>query len=150
MNKKLIAGLAIVALAIAAAVYQKPELAVQSAQAATPNVSVGAPTPFVIPIQISGSYTTTTTVGSFNMPMPCSMIGVGATARQAASAANNIDVKLGGTTILSAPIALNTGTYSEGTIATATITDEGAITVILGVSAGVVADTTVLMTCARR
>ncbi len=147
MKKTLIAALAVAALALAAFIAPPP----QPAQAATSNVSVGGAPVMLIPLHFSGAYTTTTTAAKFNMPMPCQMIGVGATAR---AAPNNgvptLDVQLGGVSILSAAIELSTGTYVEGTISTATITDEGVVTVTLGVPDGSVTDTTVLMTCVRK
>lgn len=150
MKKNLIALAAVAALALAALIApHKPQL-VPDAQAAVPNVAISNPGVMLIPLHVSGAYTTTTTVGKFNMPMPCDMLGVGATARAVTNANTTVDVQLGGASILSSLITLSTGSYVEGTISTAAITDEGVITVILGVPGGTVTDTTVLMTCIRK
>lgn len=152
-RKNLIFAAAIAAIAFAAAIVGPQKFApgmVPDAQAATPNVSVGGAQVMVLPLQFSGAYTTTTTAAEFAMPMPCSMIGAGATARLAGAAPNNVDVQLGGVSILSGLIALDTGVYAEGTISTATITDEGVITVILGAPGGTITDVTVLLTCVRK
>lgn len=139
----------VIAAAIAIAALALP--AHQAALAATPNVPVGAGQVVVMPIHLSGSYAATTAaVAKFNMPFPCRMLGVGAVPRALTGSSNTLDVKLGGTTILSAPIAMTAGTYAEGTITTATITDEGVITVDLTIPAGTLVDTTLFMTCVRR
>jgi hypothetical protein len=152
MKRNLIAVAALAAIALAAVFAPQKSQLVPDAQAATPNVAISNPGVMLVPLQFSGSYTTTTTVGKFNMPMPCSMVGVGATARAAGGAGTNLDVQLGGVSILSTPILLSTGSYVEGTISTAAITDEGVITVILGapVTSGPITDTTVVMTCVRK
>ena len=121
------------------------------APAATPNIAVGAGQVVVIPLHLTGSIAATTAgVAKFNMPFPCRMIGVGAGPRTLTGSSNTLDVKLGGVTILSAPIAMTTGTYTEGVITVPTITDEGVITVDVTIPAGTLVDTTVFMTCVRR
>lgn len=151
MKKNLIALAAVAALALAAVfVPQKAQL-VPDAQAAVNNVAVSNPGVMLVPLHFSGAYSTTTTAAKFNMPMPCSLIGVGATARLAGASPNNVDVQLGGVSVLSGLISLSSGSYVEGTISTAAITDEGVITVILGYAGGgAITDTTVLLTCVRK
>lgn len=151
--RPVIAMLAIAALlALAPQVGQKPFELVPSAQAATPNVAVGGAGVFLIPLHLSTTYSTTTTsVVKFNMPMPCDMIGVGAVPRALTGGVNSVDVKLGGTTILAAPMNMTAGTYTEGTITTSAIGDEGVITVDLNIpGSSSLTDTTVIMTCVRR
>lgn len=105
----------------------------------------------VIPLHLSGTYSATTAaVAKFNMPFPCKMIGVGAVPRALTGSSNTVDVLLGGTTILSAAMAMTAGTYTEGTISTSTITDEGVITVNVTIPSGTLVDTTVLLTCVRK
>lgn len=125
------------------------------ARAATPNVAVGAGQVVVIPFHISGQYTATTAnVVKFNMPFPAYVLGVGTTARASGGTTPTltVDVKSGGTTILSAPISVTALTYSEGTVTTSNIPDETAITVDLtiGGTSPTWNDITVLITVARR
>lgn len=141
------------ALALALALApQKPDPLIKSAQAATTNVGVAVPGVMLIPLHFTGQYTTTITVSRFAMPMACDMLGVGASARAMGTTAMTVDVKSGGTTILSAPITLSAGAYTEGTVSTAAIPDENAITVDLNAPSGTstLNDVTVLMTCVRK
>lgn len=141
----LIAAVAAVALACA---FLAPKPA---AIAATPNVTPGAGQVVVIPFHISGAVSATTAaVVKFNMPFPCRVLGVGAVPRALTGSSNTVDVKLGGTTILSAPIAMTAGTYAEGTVTTATITDEGVITIDMTIPSGSLTDTTIMITVVRR
>lgn len=126
---------------------------VPAAQAATPNVAISNPGVMLVPLHISGQYTTTTaSIARFNMPMPCDMLGVGASARAMGTTTMTVDVKSGGTTILSGPIAMVAGAFTEGTISTSAIPDENAITVDLNAPSGTstIDDVVVLMTCIRK
>ena len=128
---------------------------VQQAEAATPNVSVGGGQVMVFPFHISGQYTATTAaVVKFAMPQPCTLIGAGATARASGGTTPTltVDVLEGGTTVLSAPISITAGTYSEGTITDSAIADEATVTVNLtiGGTSPTWNDITVVLTCARR
>ena len=126
-------------------------LAPQPAIAAVTNISPAVGQVVVIPLHLTGTISATTAaVAKFNMPFPCKMIGVGAVPRALTGSSNTVDVLLGGTTILSAAMAMTAGTYTEGTITTSTITDEGVITVNVTIPSGTLVDTTVLMTCVRR
>jgi len=127
----------------------------EPAIAATPNVTPGAGQVVVIPFHISGQYTATTSnVIRFAMPFPCDVLGVGATARASGgtSPTLTVDVLSGGSTILSAPISITAGTYSEGTVTTVAVPDENAITVTLtiGGTSPTWNDITVLITVARK
>jgi hypothetical protein len=126
----------------------------EAAEAATPNATGGAQV-LVIPVYMAGSMSTSQTgKARFAMPFPCDMLGVGALsyASSGTTPAMTVDVTSGGTSILSAPVSVNTSTYAEGTITTPEITDESAIsinTVITGAGAWF-QDVMLMMTCARR
>jgi hypothetical protein len=106
----------------------------------------------VIPLHITGAISATVAgIAKFNMPFPCDLVGVGASAQAISGTTNTVDVKLGGVSVLSAPITIAAaGTYTEGTIATTAITDEGAITVDVNIVATSLTHTTVLLTCVRK
>lgn len=145
-----VAALAICALALAFASFAPTQ-----APAATPNISVGGGQVGVVALHISGQYTATTAgVARFNMPFPARILGVGASARASGgtSPTLTVDVKSGGTTILSAPFSVTAGAYSEGTLTVQTIPDENAITVDLAITGTSPTwnDITVLITYARR
>ncbi len=143
-------------LVVAAALALAAPLALMpSVQAATPNVAVGGAQVVVIPLHLSKQYTASATAEArFAMPFACQMLGVGASARASGGTTPTltVDVKEGGTTILSAPISVTAGSYTEGTITDADIADEGAITVDLtiGGTSPTWDGVTVLMTCARK
>lgn len=122
------------------------------AQAATPNVAVGSGQVVYIPFHITGAISATvTSIAKFNMPMPCDLIGVGAVSQAISGAANTVDVKLGGVSVLSAPLTISAaGTYFEGTITTASIPDEGVVTVDVTITGTSLTHTTVLLTCVRK
>lgn len=122
-----------------------------AARAAVTNVSPATGQVVVIPLHFSGTYSATTTAAAkFNMPFACKLLGAGAVPRALTGTGNTVDVLLGGTTVLSAAMAMTAGTYTEGTITTSSITDEGVITVNLTIPSGTLVDTTVLLTCLRR
>lgn len=114
-------------------------VAPMQALAATPNVTPGAGQVVVIPFHISGQYTASTTaVVRFAMPFPCRVLGVGASARASGgtSPTLTVDVLNAAVSILSAPISVTAGSYTEGAF-TATgqnIADEAAITVNLAIT----------------
>lgn len=125
------------------------------AQAATPNIAVGAGQVMVLPFHISGQYiATTASVVKFAMPQACNLIGVGASARASGGTSPTLTVNVleGGVTVLSAPISITAGTYSEGTITDSAIADEAVLTVDLtiGGTSPTWNDITVVLTCARR
>lgn len=127
--------------------------AFQGAFAATPNYSANAPV-VVIPFHVSGQYTASTTaVIKLTLPFKAKLIGVSATARASGgtSPTLTVDLKQGGTTVLSAPIAVTAGTVAEGTITTATLTDESTITVDLAITGTSPTwnDITILLTLVR-
>ncbi|MCC7487628.1 MAG: hypothetical protein IT529_21850 [Burkholderiales bacterium] len=149
--KTLLAAAALAAALLVAAILPVPPAAI----AATPNVTPGAGQVVVIPFHISGQYTATTAaVVRFAMPFPCDVLGVGAAARASGgtSPTLTVDVLAGGTTILSAPIAVTAGAYAEGTVTTTAIADEAAMTVTLtiGGTSPTWNDITVLITVVRK
>lgn len=138
-------------IAIAAPAFA---LGPQYARAATPNVAVGAGQVMTLPLFIAGQRTATVTPIKFAMPQPCDMIGVGATARASGgtSPTLTVDVQDDASSILSAPISITAGTWSEGTISSAAIADESVMTVVLTIGGTTPTwdDITVMLTCARR
>lgn len=123
--------------------------------AATTNVTPAAGQVVVIPFHISGQYTATTTgVVKFNMPFPCDVLGVGASARASGgtSPTLTVNVKSGGTSILSGAISITATEYAEGTVTTAALADEAVITVDLtiGGTNPTWNDITVLITVVRK
>ena len=140
-------------LAIAAALLpQRAVEIVPSAEAAVTNYSVASGQVVFIPLHITGTISATvTSIAKFNMPMPCDLVGVGANAQALVGTTNTIDVKLGGVSVLSAPITIAAaGTYTEGTIATAAITDEGSVTVDVTIAGTSLTHITVFLTCVRK
>lgn len=124
------------------------------AMAATPNYNLNSQVE-TIPFHISGQYTATTaSVVKFALPFPAKLIGVSATARASGgtSPTLTVDVKSGGTTVLSAPISVTAGTVAEGTITTSTLADEATITadLTIGGTSPTWNDITLLLTVVRR
>lgn len=147
--------LAIVALAAAVGLALWGIGEVGQAQGTTPNVAVGAGDVVVIPLHISGQYTATTAgVAKFTLPFEANVLGVSATARASGgtSPTLTIDVKEGGTTILSAPVSITAGTVAEGTVTDALLADESTMTVdfTIGGTSPTWNDMTVLVTLVRR
>lgn len=104
------------------------------AEAQTPNLSVAVPGVFVMPFHVSGQYTATTTaVVRFALPFPAQLVSAQASARASGGTTPTltVDVKAGGTTVLSAPFAVTAGAVSFGTITTSALADEAAMTVDL-------------------
>lgn len=139
----------IASLAIAAVLG----LAVFAANAATPNYVPSTPVT-VMPFHISGQYTASTTaVIKLTLPFKAKLIGVSATARASGGTTPTLTVDLlqGGTSVLSAPIAITAGTVAGGTVATATLTDESTITVNLAITGTTPTwnDITILVTLVR-
>lgn len=142
---KRIFGTVLIALAMMATTF---------AHAATPNYNLNADVE-VIAFHISGQYTTTTAgVVKFALPFPAKLVGVSTTARASGgtSPTLTVDVKAGGTTVLSAPISVTAGTVAEGTITTSTLADEAAITadLTIGGTTPTWNDITLLLTVVRR
>lgn len=123
------------------------------ALAATPNYPLSSQVE-ILPFHVSGQYTATTAgVAKFTLPFKAKLIGVSTTARASGgtSPTLTVDVKQGGTTVLSAPISVTAGTVAEGTITTSTLADESTITVDLtiGGTSPTWNDITVLITVVR-
>lgn len=124
------------------------------AQAATPNYSVAVPGVQVIPIQLSGQYTTNVTaVARFQLPFPARVIGVSASARASGGTTPTltVDVLDDGTSVVSSAVSVTAGSVSEGTVANAAVADESVITVDLAIggTSPTWDDITVLVTVVR-
>lgn len=105
--------------------------------AATTNYSEVIPGIQIVPFHISGQYTATTaSVVKFQLPFKAQVLGISATARASGGTTPTltVDVAEGGTSILSAPIAITAGTVSEGTLTDTSLADESAITVDLAIT----------------
>ena len=153
MNSVKTGFLKLIAAALAAAALAAVSL--PQAIAATPNVAVGAGQVVVIPFLIAGQRTASqTAVVRFAMPFPANVLGVSASARASGGTTPTltVDVLSGGTTILSAPIAVTAGAVAEGTVSTAAIPDENAITVDTAITGTNPTwdDITILITVSRK
>jgi hypothetical protein len=142
----------LVAVALACAFALGVSPATKQAYAATPNVTVGAGQVVVIPFHVSGAISATVaSIAKFNMPFACDLLGVQANAQALVGATNTVDVKVGGTTVLSAPMTIAAaGTVVEGTLVTTAIADEAVITIDINIVGTSLTHTTVLITCSRR
>ncbi|MGQ0545551.1 MAG: hypothetical protein ACT4P3_09500 [Betaproteobacteria bacterium] len=142
------------ALIVAALAIGLQPMLTPTAEAATPNISVGGGQVMVLPVFIAGQRTATVTPVKFAMPQPCDMIGVGATARASGGTSPTLTVDLqdDGVSVLSSAISITAGTWSEGTISNAAIGDESVMTVVLtiGGTSPTWDDITVVLTCARK
>jgi len=109
----------------------------------------------IIPFHISGQYTATTAaVVRFKLPYAAKLVGVSATARASGGTTPTltVDVKEGGTTVLSAPVAITAGTVSEGTVSDSLLADESTITadLTIGGTSPTWNDIVLLLTVVRR
>ncbi len=103
--------------------------------------------PFVLTGALSGG--ALTGVVKFNLPFKATLITVQASCRALTGGPPTVDLKLGGTSVLSAVITLTAaGTVYEGTISTSAITDEGAITIDIATGTSVT-DTTIILVLKR-
>lgn len=123
-----------------------------AAPAATNNIAVGAGQVMVFSFHVSGTVSATqASVVRFAMPQPCDLIGVGANARAIVGTTNTLDVKVGGSTVLAAPITFAAATtYYEPTISTVAIADEAVVTADITIAGTSVSDVTLVLTCARK
>ena len=121
------------------------------AEAFVTNYSTSAQVVY-LPFHISGTISATTAgIVKFNMPMPCTLVGAAASAQAIVGTTNTVDVKLGGVSVLSAPITIAAaGTYTEGTVSTSAIGDEGAVTIDVTIAGTSLSNITVLLTCVRK
>lgn len=142
------------ALTVAALMLALAAAPAAPAIAATPNIAVGAGQVMVLPLFIAGQRTATVTPIKFAMPQACDMIGVGATARASGGTTPTltVDVHDDGASILSSAISITAGTWSEGTISSAAISDESVMTVVLTIGGTTPTwdDITVVLTCSRK
>ncbi len=107
-----------------------PEMPALS-QSAPPQYGAGSACPLVIPFHISGQYTATTaSVVKFNMPYKATLDQVQTTARASGgtSPTLTVDLKKGGTSVLSSAISVTAGTVSTGTVSTAAFSADDVVT----------------------
>lgn len=110
----------------------------------------------VIAFHVSGQYTATTAgVVRFKLPFAAKVINVTAAARASGGTTPTltVDLKNGGTTILSAPFAVTAGASSEAASVTSpNIADESVVTVdfTIGGTSPTWNDITILLTVIRR
>ncbi len=136
------------------ALFMSFGLAPLPGRAATTNYSEVITGIQVLPLQLSGQYTTTTAdVVKFQVPFKAHVLGVSATARASGgtSPTLTVDVQEGGTTILSSAISITAGTVSEGTVSDTSLADESTITIDLAIggTSPTWDDITVLLTLRR-
>lgn len=129
-------------------------IALPAAMADTQNYGLTAPVN-VLAFHVSGQYTATTaSVVRFKLPYAAKLVGVSATARASGGTTPTltVDVKEGGTTVLSAPVAITAGTVSEGTVSDSLLADESTITadLTIGGTSPTWNDITLLLTVVRR
>lgn len=138
-----------VVIAVALAINLSPGLA-RYAEAAVTNYPPGVAV-YATPIQISGTYTTTTTPVRYKLPYAGRLIGFSAQA-QTVSGTITVDFQAGGSSLLSSPITLlSSGVVVEGTITTSAVADEAELTAVISGSGGPsVTDLTILPTFLRR
>lgn len=102
----------------------------------TPNINLNVPV-VLLPVLIAGQRTATTAaVARFKLPFKARLMGVSASARASGGTTPTltVDVKAGGTSLLSAPVAVTAGAVAEATVATPAIADESEITVDLAIT----------------
>ncbi len=127
-----------------------------ASQAVTPNYSVATSSLMMMPFHVSGQYGSTTTgVIRYNTPFPVRLVGCYFNARASGgtSPTLTIDVKQGGTTLLTAPTSITVGTVSEcSVIAAPDVVDEAAITVdfTIGGSSPTWNDVTIVLVFLRK
>ena len=104
------------------------------AEAATKNYSEVVTGVQIVSLPIMGTYTATRTgIVTFQIPFKAKVLGVSATARASSGTTPtlSVDVKEGGTSILSTPFFINTSSVTEGVISDKTLADEATVTVDL-------------------
>ncbi len=122
---------------------------------ATPNPSPASTGYMILPFHVTGQYTTTTAgVIKFNVPFPVRLITFMATARASGGTTPTltVDLKVGGSSVLSTPVSITAGTVSEGTISTPAVADEAAVTVDFTIGGGTPTwnDMTIIIVCKRQ
>ncbi len=102
----------------------------------TTNPSPASPGYMVLPVAIPGQRTASVTgVVKFKLPWPCKLIAAGATARASGGTTPTlaVDVKRGGTSILSSPMSITAGQITDGMVSDPAPADESEITIDLAV-----------------
>ena len=124
------------------------------AEAVTQNYSEVVTGVQVVSLPIMGIYTATRTgIVTFQIPFKAKVLGVSAKARASSgtSPTLTVDVKEGGTSILSAPFSVYSSAVTEGTVSDKTIADEATVSVDLtiGGTSPVWEDVTTILTIRR-
>lgn len=102
----------------------------------TTNFPVGTPGLHLLPIHIGGQHTANVTaIARFKLPFRANLIGVSAAARASGGTTPTltVDVKVAGTSALSAPVAVTAGAVAEAAIATPAVADEAVVTIDLAI-----------------
>ena len=120
--------------------------------AAITNPSPGSPGYMMLNLALPGSYTgNQTDKVRFKMPWPATLLGFSAIVQNTGSTgAMTFNLKESGTTVLSAPIAVNEYAVTEATIADSSIADEAVMTIDVAVTAGTWTDPTVQILFKRK
>ncbi len=123
-----------------------------AAFATTPNPTPGSPGYFILTFHLSGALAGGTMAGivKFNMPFPAQLLTVQSSCASLTGGPPTVDVKVGGTSILTTVTTLTTaGIVYESVIATPAIADEAAVTIdlVTGTSVG---NTTIIMVLKRK
>lgn len=94
----------------------------------------GAPV-VLLPVRIPSCNADVTRAAAFRLPFPAYLAGVSTTARASTGTTPTLaaNVKVGGTTVLSAPVAVLADSFTEATIATTKLADEAELTIDLDV-----------------
>lgn len=121
---------------------------VSEAQAATTNFPSSVQV-VAFPIHLPGAYTTTITPMKFTLPYAARLQSFSTHVRSL-SGTMTIDLQANGVSLLSSPVTASS-TVTEGTVATAAVADEAAITVVLTISGSspTFSDVTVIPTFTR-
>lgn len=141
----------VVALALAVAALLVPAT---PALAATSNYSLATPGIGVLTFQWDGQFTATATPTEFQAPFGMTVIGVSGTCQTSGGTSPTLtmDVKEGGTSILSSAFAVTAGTVAEGTVSDTAIADEANVTIVftIGGTSPTWDDCTMLITYQRK
>jgi len=100
------------------------------------NLGVATPGVLLLPFHLQGQFTGDVTAAArLKLPFKARVLGVSAAARASGgtSPTLTVDVKEGGTTILTAPVAVTAGAVAEASVADAALADEAELTVDLAI-----------------
>lgn len=113
----------------------------------------GAPV-VLLPVRIPSCTADVPRAAAFRLPFPAYLAGISTTARTSTGTTPTLaaNVKAGGTTVLSAPVAVVADTFTEAVIATTKLADEAELTIDLdigGTSSPTFTDIDILITLVR-